>query len=51
MDWQVRLALTLALSTLLAALSYLTIERWAGCAKAPLWPPRSSVQSVSKAAA
>ncbi len=36
----VQLIMSLALSTLVAALSYLTIERWAGCAKAPLWPRR-----------
>jgi peptidoglycan/LPS O-acetylase OafA/YrhL len=50
-DWTVRAAVTVTLSIALAALSYLTIERWAGCAKAPLWPSRSSVQAVTEAAA
>jgi peptidoglycan/LPS O-acetylase OafA/YrhL len=49
--WPVALALVLTLSTLLAALSYLTIERWAGCAKAPLWPRRASAPGLTEAAA
>ncbi len=50
-DWPVRLAVTLSLSTLLAALSYLTVERWAGCAKEPLWPRRAAGDAAAGAAA
>ncbi len=49
--WFVQLPVSVAVSTLLAALSYLTIERWAGCAKAPLWPRRASAPGLTEAAA
>jgi peptidoglycan/LPS O-acetylase OafA/YrhL len=36
MEWPIRFSVALGLSVLLSAASYLTVERWAGCAKAPL---------------
>jgi peptidoglycan/LPS O-acetylase OafA/YrhL len=44
MGWPERLAILLVVSTALAALSYLTVERWAGCAREPLIPRASRGQ-------
>jgi peptidoglycan/LPS O-acetylase OafA/YrhL len=38
MTWLPKLAVALPLSMFLAAMSYLTLERYAGCAREPLWP-------------
>ncbi len=51
MAWPATFAVALALSTALAALSYLTIERWAGCAKTPLWPRKAATAGQTEAAA